>query len=134
LNTTQRNYSGNLGRVKILVTLLDTARFDAITEDAPEETMNIHIGCMVITLLVVLATPLVNADTSPPTHSCRKPGKAAEVKTQDEVDKFNDAVDKYKSCIEDFVRQQQDAAMNHTRAANQAIGEWNEFVAKDMKQ
>ena len=50
-----------------------------------------------------------------PSHSCRKPGKAAEIKTQQEADKFNEAVSKYKSCIEDFVLQQEDAAMIHRR-------------------
>ena len=83
---------------------------------------------------LVIAAPPASADSSAPSHSCRKPGKAAEIKTQQEADKFNEAVSKYKSCIEDFVRQQEDAAMNHRRAANEAINEWNDFVTNDMKQ
>ena len=84
---------------------------------------------------LVIAAPLANAaDSSAPSHSCRKPGKAAEIKTQQEADKFNEAVSQYKSCIEEFVRQQEDAAMIHRRAANEAISEWNDFVTNDMKQ
>ena len=84
---------------------------------------------------LVFAAPLANAaDSSVPVHACRKPGKPGEIKTQQEADKFNDAISKYKSCIEEFVRQQEDAAMIHRRAANEAINEWNDFVTNDMKQ
>jgi hypothetical protein len=97
--------------------------------------MNASIRRIATIGFLVIAAPLANAaDSSAPSHSCRKPGKAAEIKTQQEADKFNEAVSKYKSCIEDFVRQQQDAAMNHQRAASQAVTEWNEFVTNDMKQ
>ena len=96
--------------------------------------MNASIRIAAIALLV-FATPLATvADSSAPSHSCRKPGKAAEIKTQQEADKFNEAVSQYKSCIEEFVRQQEDAAMIHRRAANEAISEWNDFVTNDMKQ
>jgi hypothetical protein len=96
--------------------------------------MNPIIRCVTTIAFLVFATPLANADSAAPSHSCRKPGKAAEIKTQQEADKFNEAVNKYKSCIEDFVRQQEDAAMNHRRAANEAISEWNDFVTNDIKQ
>ena len=117
------------------VRLLDSMRFDAIKKQRLEETMNVSIRRIATIAFLVIAAPLVNAaDSSTPSHSCRKPGKAAEIKTQQEADKFNEAVSKYKSCIEDFVRQQEDAATNHRRAANEAITEWNEFVTNDMKQ
>ena len=97
--------------------------------------MNASIRRIATIAFLVIAAPLANAaDSSAPSHSCRKPGKAAEIKTQQEADKFNEAVSKYKSCIEDFVRQQEDAATNHRRAANEAISEWNDFVTNDMKQ
>ena len=97
--------------------------------------MNTTIRRIATIAFLVIAASLANAcaDPSAPSHSCRKPGKAAEIKTQQEADKFNEAVSKYKSCIEDFVRQQEDAAMIHRRAANEAISEWNEFVTNDMK-
>ena len=96
--------------------------------------MNASIRSITTMALLVFAAPLANADSSVPSHSCRKPTKPAEIKTQQEADKFNEAVSNYKSCIEDFVRQQQDAAVNHQRAASQAVTEWNEFVTNDMKQ
>jgi hypothetical protein len=96
--------------------------------------MNASIRRTATIVCLVIAAPFANAaDSSAPSHSCRKPGKAAEIKTQQEADKFNE-VSKYKSCIEDFVRQQEDAAMNHRRVANEAISEWNDFVTNDMKQ
>jgi hypothetical protein len=113
--------------------LLDSARFDAIKKKRLERTMNSRMRIAAIAF--VFAASLANAaDSSAPSHSCRKPGKAAEIKTQQEADKFNEAVSKYKSCIEEFVRQQEDAAMIHRRAANEAINEWNDFVTNDMKQ
>jgi hypothetical protein len=42
-------------------------------------------------------------------------------------------VSAYKSCIEDFVRQQEDAATIHRRAASEAISEWNDFVTNDSE-
>jgi hypothetical protein len=97
--------------------------------------MNNSIRRIAAIAFLLLAAPFANAaDSSAPSHSCRKPGKAVEIKTQQEADKFNEAVSKYKSCIEDFVRQQEDAAMIHRRAASEAVSEWNDFVTNDMKQ
>jgi hypothetical protein len=97
--------------------------------------MNASIRRMATIGVLIIAAPLANAaDSSVPSHSCRKPGKAGEIKTQLEADKFNEAVSKYKACIEDFIRQQEDAAAIHRRAANEAINEWNDFVTNDMKQ
>ena len=89
-----------------------------------------------VTFIAILgfATALANADTSSPSYSCPKPGKAAEIKSQEQADKFNEAVSKYKACIEAFVQQQTAAVENHQRAASQAITEWNDFVANDMKR
>jgi hypothetical protein len=97
--------------------------------------MNASIRRPAAIAFLVFAAPLANAaDSSVPSHSCRKPGKAADIKNQQEADKFNEAVSQYKSCIEDFVRQQEEAAMIHRRAANEAISEWNDFVTNDMKR
>jgi hypothetical protein len=96
--------------------------------------MNSTIRIAAISFLV-FAAPLAHAaDSSAPSHSCRKPGKPTEIKTQQEADKFNETVSQYKSCIEEFVRQQEETAAVHRRAASQAISEWNDFVTNDMKQ
>ena len=96
--------------------------------------MFINVRRIAVLAVLLFAAPLANADSSAPSHSCPKPGKAAEVKSQPEADKFNEAVTKYKFCIEAFIQQQQDAIANHQRAASQAISEWNEFVTNDMKR
>src|SRR5262249_28870752 len=114
--------------------LLDSARFDVVKKKRRGRTMNGRMRIAAIALLVFSASPAKAAGSSAPSPSFCKPGKAAEIKTQQEADKFNEAVSKYKSCIEEFVRQQEDAAMIHRRAANEAINEWNDFVTNDMKQ
>jgi hypothetical protein len=95
--------------------------------------MNASNRCLTTVVFLGFAA-LANADSTPPSHSCRKPAKPAEIKTQAEADKFNEAVSNYKACIEEFVRQQQEATANHQRAATQAVTEWNGFVTNDMKQ
>ena len=52
--------------------------------------MNIVIRCVTTIAFLVFAALLANADSAAPSHSCRKPGKAAEIKTQQEADKFNE--------------------------------------------
>jgi len=96
--------------------------------------MIVHLFNMLVLTFLVLATPLVNADTTAPSHACNRPGKASEIKTQPDADKFNDAVSKYRSCIEEFIRQQEEAIKNHHRALSQATTDWNDFVTNNMKQ
>ena len=114
--------------------MLDSAAFAAIKDKTPGGTMNASIRRITTMALLVFAASLADADSTVPSHSCHKPTKPAEIKTQQEADTFNEAVRRYKSCIEEFVRKQQDAATNHQRAATQAVTEWNEFVTNDMKQ
>ena len=99
-----------------------------------EGSMFTNVRNIAVLAFLVFAAPLAKADFSVPSHSCSKPGKAVEVKSQNDAEKFNEAVSKYKSCIQGFVQQQEDAIANHQRAASQAIAEWNEFVANDMKR
>jgi len=96
--------------------------------------MIVYLFTISVLAFLVLATPLVNADPSPPSHACHRPGKASEIKSQPDADKFNDAVSKYKSCIEGFIRQQEEAVTNHQRALSQATSDWNDFVTNNMKQ
>jgi len=61
-------------------------------------------------------------------HSCFKPIKPYEFQSQWEVDAFNNEVDNYQSCIEQFVSEQEEAVSAHSRAIDEAIDEWNNFV------
>jgi hypothetical protein len=73
-----------------------------------------------------------HADSSEPSHSCRKPHAPISPTSKWEWDNFRDDVDRYKRCIKDFVQEQQDAIENHKRAAEEAIDEWNRFVRYEL--
>lgn len=45
---------------------------------------------------------------------------------------FNDEVDMYRICIQQFVSEQEDAIRNHSRALDEAIDEWNDFVNYEL--
>ena len=45
---------------------------------------------------------------------------------------YND-VERYKSCISDFVEEQEDAIRNHQSAAQNSIDEWNRFVRYELQ-
>jgi len=68
-------------------------------------------------LLVGFATPSL-ADWGV-SHSCSKP--------YDRTNQYS--VDAYKSCIEDFVSQQEGAIRTHSNAGNSAIDDWNSFAS-----
>ena len=79
-------------------------------------------------LFGMLLSPLGFADTIEPSHGCNQPSVPYEFENQDERDQFNAEVDEYKSCITDFVEEQQDAIRKHKSAADDAIEEWNSFA------
>lgn len=62
--------------------------------------------------------PLKSSADSWASHSCTKPWDR----------NCQGAVDSYKSCIEDFVDEQQTAIRTHSDAASDAIEEWNSFA------
>ncbi|WP_409439353.1 hypothetical protein [Psychromonas sp. GE-S-Ul-11] len=78
-----------------------------------------------------LSLPVL-ADMFTPSHSCSKPYKPYEFTSQYEVDSFNDDVERYKECIQDFIEEQNDAATKHQQAAEDAIDEWNHFVNYEL--
>lgn len=38
----------------------------------------------------------------------------------------------YKACIDDFIREHQEARDLHNNVVNKAVKEWNSFVSEDM--
>ena len=82
--------------------------------------------------IVVLFSIPVYADTFAPSPSCSKPIKPYQFNTQWEIDSFNDDVQLYKRCINDFVEEQNEAVNTHQDAANDAIDEWNRFVNYEL--
>ncbi|WP_227499664.1 hypothetical protein ABWH88_12955 [Marinobacter adhaerens] len=78
-----------------------------------------------------IALPVL-ADMFAPSHSCYEPSKPYEFTSQWEVDQFNSEVEDYRSCINRFVEEQQEAAAAHQQAAQDAIGDWNSFVQYEL--
>ena len=84
-------------------------------------------------VVIPLLTFAVQADSVEPGHSCTKPNKPDEFNSQRELDSFNNDVQRYQSCLYDFVDQQQEAIQRHQRATKDAIDEWNNFVRMELK-
>lgn len=83
-------------------------------------------------VLIVLISGIAAADFGPPMLSCFKPSKPFQFNSENEVKSFYDDVDTYKSCINDFVKQQQRAVEAHKSAADTAINQWNMFVRMEL--
>ena len=83
------------------------------------------------------------ADMFTPSHFCSKPVKPYKpysFSSQWEIDNYNnqidsfyDDVERYKSCIQDFVDEQNNQSNNHINAAQEAIDDWNRFVNYELK-
>ena len=86
-----------------------------------------------LALLVSLSTAVPAwADSWPPSPGCFKPQKPYRIDTQWQLDQFQDEVKKYRRCIEDFIQEQDQAILNHRKATEEAIDEWNNFVRYEL--
>jgi TATA-binding protein-associated factor Taf7 len=83
-------------------------------------------------ITILFLTFSAQADTDDPSPSCSKPDKPNTFNSQSEVDSFNNDVQQYQRCLYDFVDEQEEAIQRHHRAANDAIGEWNNFVRMEL--
>lgn len=79
-------------------------------------------------VLGILLSPLALADIVEPSHDCNQPDIPYEFQNKYERDQFLADVEEYKTCITDFVEEQQDAVRKHNSAAEDAIEEWNAFA------
>lgn len=82
---------------------------------------------LIAAILLAVSVPGI-ADMFTPSNSCYKPSKPYQFNSQWEVDNYNNEVDRYKRCIQDFIDEQNDAAQKHLDAAEEAADEWNRFV------
>ena len=82
-------------------------------------------------IVLTFSIPVL-ADMFTPTPSCSKPLKPYEFTSQWELDSFNDDVQRYKRCIQDFIDEQNEAVETHQQAASDAIDEWNRFVQYEL--
>jgi hypothetical protein len=85
-----------------------------------------------ISILILICSLPVLADMFTPSPSCSKPYKPYEFTEQYQIDSFNNDVQLYKRCIQEFVDEQNDAVKKHQQAADDAIDEWNNFVRLEL--
>ena len=86
-------------------------------------------------LLAGLALPgtVAFADTAPPSHDCHPPLKQTHFATQFQLESYRASVDLYRTCLEAFVKAQEQEIERRRQAAQGAIDEWNRFVGKEAK-
>lgn len=89
--------------------------------------------CAVVGVLCLATSQVALADAYQPSHSCSKPFKPYKFTSEWEVRSFEDEVERYKRCIENFVEEQNRAVKNHREAASDAIADWNRFVKYDLR-
>lgn len=94
--------------------------------------MKLNNKVLLTSFCILIFTVPVFADMFTPSVSCYKPSKAFEFTSQWQIDSFNNDVQTYKNCIEDFVDDQNEAINNHQEAADDAIDEWNRFVNYEL--
>jgi hypothetical protein len=88
-----------------------------------------------ISVVLLLAFPpaFAFADKVPPTHSCTQPHRPFKFKTEAEVNAYKARVESYRTCINDFVEEQNQAMQKHKDAATRAIEEYNFFVNTESR-
>ncbi|MBA6287305.1 hypothetical protein [Colwellia sp. MB3u-4] len=87
---------------------------------------------ILISLFILIFSLPVLADMFTPSPLCSKPYKPYEFTEQYQVDSFNNDVQRYKRCIQDFVDEQNNAVRKHEQAADNAIDEWNSFLRLEL--
>lgn len=87
-----------------------------------------------ITLIAIflITSGNASADTFTPSHFCSKPYKPFQFNSEWERESFINQVRRYKTCIMDFIEEQEDAMQKHQDAADEAITEWNNFVNYEL--
>jgi hypothetical protein len=93
--------------------------------------LRVRLGaaCCSFLLLALLDSPIA-ADTDSPSHRCQKPKPydPMDYRSKPDLETYNDSVDRYRRCIEEFVEDQEKAAKRHHEAAVAATEEFNGFV------
>jgi len=79
-------------------------------------------------MLGALLTTPAFADIVEPSHDCNQPDIPYEFQNSYEREQFLADAEEYKSCIAEFVEEQEDAMRKHKAAAEGAVEEWNSFA------
>ena len=86
------------------------------------------IACL---LIPVFAFSALAAETTLPVHKCHAPIKQREFATKMQLDRYKAEVDLFRSCIEAFVKEQEEAIEAHRQATQAAIDDWRKFVGPE---
>lgn len=87
---------------------------------------------LLATALGLTVTSPARADMFSASSGCSKPYKPYRFEDKWALEQFQNDVQRYKRCIEDFVDDQREEARNHQEAADEAIEEWNSFVRYEL--
>jgi hypothetical protein len=86
-----------------------------------------------IIAIACLALPVIShAHMLSPTHSCSKPFKPYQLNSEFEIKSYKTKVRRYKSCLKDFIANQNDQALKHANAADKAADEWNNYAKDEL--
>jgi hypothetical protein len=88
---------------------------------------------LLATMLLTLTSLPATADRFVSSHYCSKPYVPSSFSSSSERENLKYEVEQYKSCIEDYVDEQNDAIKKHREAAEDAIDEWNSFVNYELR-
>ena len=91
--------------------------------------LRLRVTCCSFLFLALLYSPIA-ADMGSPSNSCSKPKPydPMENRSRSDLEMYNDSVDRYKRCIDEFVEAQEKAVNRHHEAAQAATEEYNSFV------
>jgi len=82
--------------------------------------------------ILLLLPTLAFGHAPPPEHGCHAPRRPPDNVDEATWNRFLSDVDRYRSCISDFVAANRAAAENHYAAASAATDAWNGFVRDSL--
>ena len=67
-----------------------------------------------------------------PSHNCSKPFKPYQLNSEYDIESYRTKVKRDKSCLQDFIAAQNDEALKHANAADEAADEWNIYANHEL--
>ena len=92
--------------------------------------MRTHLAATPVAIMLFLLPLHSSADSHSPTPFCAEPTKPLLFSPGYYKDRYNNDVLAYKTCLMDFIAEQEKAVKLHKNAADTALQIWNEFVKK----
>ncbi|RLA74429.1 MAG: hypothetical protein DRG78_21330 [Epsilonproteobacteria bacterium] len=86
------------------------------------------------TLIIVLLFSALSASEIQYKHQCARPIKPVSVTSNIEVEKYNNDMQNYQTCMMAFIEKHKVLRKKHTDALNEAIADWNSFASGSKKK